>query len=912
MVPMNMSAGSHLSRFRGGIWIISFFVFLAPLTAVAQRDASVRGKLSDGAGSELMQDAMIAAIRTSDSALVSYTVARHDASFQIDHLPFGSYFLQISFLGYKTVYRELRLSADIPFVDLGMVNMEIAVTSLDSVTVLVPPLIMKGDTLEFNAGSFKTRPFAPLEDLLRKLPGVQVGMDGVIRVNGTEMDQLLVDGKPFFNGSTNIATQNLPAEIIGKVQVYDASSNDQSAFTGFDQGIKKKTINVVIKKNRRKGNFGKGTLGAGTTGAYSAGLNVNHFNGSQQVSLIGQATNINLPLSGAPPLSASDGNTGSNGITRLLNGGINYRDSRSKNTSLYGNYLYNNVHTVNNQVIGTKTILPHDSSTFNNARLAGLTIGRDDRVNINIEQKIDESSSLVARTNLDFQRNTYSQSQQSSLTGSLLSDTLYRSNSQNNNSRDGRSVSGNILFKHRFSASSRTFSADLNFLQSTMNINGFSHTQTSHFSPQFYYAALDLHSLDNSGNFRVAPTLSFTTPVNNHQALEIAYKFTYNKSNSDNRTFFYNASSKEYDLPDSLQSDNFINKYISNKISVNYKFQSNKFNLILGTGMQTDHLAGQNQTIGRTLQEHYFSLIPVVGLVCNFSSGKSLQLNYDGSPVQLSVQQIQPVSVTKDSLYIQKGNPDLSQPYTHTLALTYTSLVPGTQHLFSAGVSSSMTVNDIQNSTTQWANGAQIVMPVNVNGSFLIAGNICYSLPVIRLRSNLNFRADIHYLQDPEILNGERNITGNSMISSTVNWTVDIPDKVSLTLNAVSAFNIINYSLQKDLNTEYFTTALFADMSCYSKNWTFSCNEYYYLNNGLPTSFKRSLPFIAPAISRKLFKGKSSELKLTVYDLLDQQTGLSRSVTPNTIQDISTSGRGRYFLLSFTYNLSRFSPGKPR
>ncbi len=262
------------------------------LIAQTKNSGTVRGKLSDTTSHQNLKDATIAILDTNDSTMLVYGLTKADGTFSIDNIPFGAHLLMASFQGYKERYFTVNLSRTAPEANLGEVVMQTQPKELASVTVKAPPIVIKGDTAEFNAGQFKTKPNATAEDLLKKMPGMEVAKDGSVKAQGQDVKRVLVNGKRFFGDDPKMATRNLPTDMIDKIQVFDAQS-DQSAFSGFDDGNREKTINIITKKDRRKGMFGKGSIGAGDQGKYAASTNLSYFNGNRQISFIGQANNIN-------------------------------------------------------------------------------------------------------------------------------------------------------------------------------------------------------------------------------------------------------------------------------------------------------------------------------------------------------------------------------------------------------------------------------------------------------------------------------------------------------------------------------------------------------------------------------------------------------------------------------------------
>jgi hypothetical protein len=277
--------------------LLYHLLWLIPLTTLAQQPrqkTEIQGVAVDSVSGRPLRTASVSLLRARDSAYVMGTITDGDGRFRLRNVSTGSYRILVTFVGYRNASRRVTVTGQTPVLAVDSIRLSEQVNVLNEVVIQQEraPVSVKGDTLEFNANSFKTQPNAVVEDLLRKLPGVEVSRDGTIKAQGQTVNRVLVDGKPFFGNDAKIATRNLNADIVDKVQLYDQQS-DQSQFSGMDDGNRERTINLTIKRDKRKGYFGQNALGAGTDSRYQGRLNLNRFNNGRQLSLIGQANNIN-------------------------------------------------------------------------------------------------------------------------------------------------------------------------------------------------------------------------------------------------------------------------------------------------------------------------------------------------------------------------------------------------------------------------------------------------------------------------------------------------------------------------------------------------------------------------------------------------------------------------------------------
>src|SRR5436190_6495726 len=337
------------------------------LTSSAQKSGNVKGVVFDTIAKQSVPAATITVLQAKDSSLVTFTMTNSRGEFSLTNVPYGDYRLLVTHVNYHNVNKYFTINDANKNIDLANIEVSDKNKVLEEVVLMAeaPPVTLIGDTVQYNAGSFKTKPNAVVEDLLKKMPGIKVEKDGTVKAQGQEVKRVLVDGKEFFGTDPKIATKNLPADAVDKVQVYDKLS-DQAQLTGFDDGNSEKTINLKLKKDKKKGMFGKINDGAGTDGRYAGRLNANSFKGARQMSAIGMGnninaevfsfmdvlnftvalnqlknggSNINVNISPDDPLAGLLGGNNS-GINTTFGGGVNYNNIIGTKTDLQSNYLY--------------------------------------------------------------------------------------------------------------------------------------------------------------------------------------------------------------------------------------------------------------------------------------------------------------------------------------------------------------------------------------------------------------------------------------------------------------------------------------------------------------------------------------------------------------------------------------------
>ncbi|MCE3281844.1 MAG: hypothetical protein K0Q66_581, partial [Chitinophagaceae bacterium] len=822
---------------------------------------------------------------------------------------------------------------------------------LGNITVTSAPVVIKGDTTEFNAGSFKTKPNASTEDLLKKLPGVQVDKDGNVKAQGEDVKKVLVDGKQFFGNDPKMATKNLPADVIDKVQVYDAQS-DQSAFSGFDDGNREKTINIITKKDRRKGYFGKASVGAGDNERYAANLSVNRFNGNQQISFIGQANNTNQQNfsiqdilgvmgsggmfgGGAMQAMGGRGNIGNfigggtqSGITRTIAGGLNYNDAWSKKTAVSGSYFYNNLNVLNGNSKLRETFVQNDSSLFTSSNSFSRNRNQNHRFNFEIDHKIDSFNSILIRPSVNFQEsNGYSESDQVTTKGKFknINDLISTNNSVNN----GFNFNNSILFRHRFRKKGRTLSVNLTQAMNESetdrrNLN----YRNSYYSSSSFRDTTDLLSdIDREGK-TFGGNVSFTEPIDKKSQVELSYNYNNNSNISSQVTNRYTSSTAKY-VEDSLLTNDFHNRNTSHRVTANYRRQINKdWNYILGMGVQQATLESDNRTKHSLLSQSFYNYFPTLSIQYSKNRVKNLRFNYRGSTRQPNISQLQDVIDITNPLSIRRGNPGLKQEFNNNFNLMYTNFDIFTFRNFFVGVNGGVTSDKIVNylitnfkgqtnvvtaDSVVLGPGAQYSRPVNANGAYNISSFVNYGFPIKKIKANVNltttamFNRDISLVQDITETTATKAYTKNYILGERISFNMNLKDKFDLNFSSTSTYTIAKYSRQPELDANYFSQ-IFSLEPTYStkKGWIFGVDFDYNFTRGQSEGYNQSVPLLNASITKQLFKNKAGEIRLSAFDLLNQNQNITRTVQENYVEDVNTRVLQRYFMLSFTYNLRKF------
>lgn len=912
-----------------------FSLLFLSVTAMSQRSGHIKGVLTDTAARQPLSNATITILNSKDSSLVSFGRTNSNGAFSINSIDKGSYRLLITHVGYHNISKNFSISETLTDIDFGFIPATNQSVLLEEVTVSQEkaPVTIKNDTIEFNAGSFKTKPNAVVEDLLKKLPGVQVDKDGKVKANGEEVKKVLVDGKEFFGNDPKMATKNLPADAVDKVQVFDRKS-DQSRFTGFDDGNSEKTINLTIKPDKKNGLFGKVTAGAGDNSKYQGNFNINSFSGDRQLSAIGMANNTNrqgfsfldiLNFSGGLPGLGGrgggsvqiDGNAGlpiqgganNQGINTTWAGGLNYNDTWQKKNDFMSSYFFNRIQTDKEENQHQQWLLPGnnfvtDKHTVSNNR------NENHRINFSSDYKIDSANSIKFSSSLNMQQSVYSASSNYASIAAN-NDSLNDGRSASYTKGNGFSWSNNALFRHRFAKKGRTFSASLSANFNNSSNNGWLQSQNNYHQTAGIISDTinQVNDQTNKSNSYSA-VFSYTEPLSKKSLLEFSNNFTISHATAEKNTYdFDNASGKHNKLNEQL-SNNFLNDYTVNRTGLNYRFQEKDFNFAIGGALQEANLKSNFHVLGSdsALNRSYTNWLPNANLQYNINKYKNVRMFYNTYTRQPSVSQLQPVEDNTDPLYIKRGNPDLKQEYNHRLQANYMSFDPYQHTSFFATLNFSSVGNKIVNSDSAGAQGQIVTQPVNANGAYNLSVNTSWGFPLKKLKTSINVNSGLSKNHTIGFVNAAKNNINTWTVSQEVTFNYSYKELLDISAGANAGFNKATYSLQQQQNTQYWTQEYSFEANIYLPHgFSIASDINYNKRSGLSQGYNSEAAIWNAGVAKQLFKNKKGEIRFQVYDLLNQNIGVSRNTNQNYIEDVSYNVLQRFWQLSFTYNISRFA-----
>ena len=940
-----------------------FFLLLLPFiintAALAQKPTgNIKGMLLDTAAKQPLTGATISLVFTKDSTMANYAMSDKAGIFEIKDLENDTYKLHITFRGFEGWQKTVTISANRQNIDLGNIILKKDEHTLDTFTVTSDvPIQIKGDTTQFNASAFKTVPNANAEDLLKKLPGVEVDVDGNVKAQGEEVTKIYVDGKEFFGKDPKMATKNITAEMIQSVQVYDDMS-DQAKFTRIDDGTRTKTINIILKKNRRKGYFGRAIAGIGNNERYQTALTANRFNDTRRVSLVASSNNINKQGftsndivgrvggygSGGGQNTGTIRNTrvGGTGVGAGLNTassiGVNYIDKIGKKIDLTASYNFSSTRNRSEQNNFRESIFSNDSSATTVSNNISVNSNSNHQVNLKLEFYIDSMNSILYTPNIGFQHSdTYSQG--TATTVSVPSSKQqYLSNSKNSryeSQRDGVSINNELLYRHKFKKIGRTFT--LGYSNGTDRSNGSGTT----IAPNIFYKSdssisstiyQNYESSQKTSSSNNVITTSFTEPFSKKILLELNYAYTNRHSNSDKDAYDYNLVSKAFDIINKQQTNYFENDFIAHRYGANFRYRTIKYSFQFGGAVQISQLDNKseryqrsgNDSIIKTIQRST-NLFPTANFIYNFTKKRNLSIYYRGRTNQPTFDQLQDVPDLSNVLRIRIGNAGLKQEFGHNIDISFKTLNQLNNKYLNIFINGSQTSNRIVNSTDSLPYSTfkslglpdsiyrpgiqQLIKPINLNGAYNVSSNITLGIPFKKMKgSSVNFTSTVNYNHGLSMLYKILNVTNTFTISQSAGVNLDVKNKFNFGLRAKVSYSQARYSIALGKNNNaYYTQSYSTDINYYiTKSLIISTDFDYIRYSGQSAGYNSSVPLWNANIAKQLFKKKNGELKFSVNDILNQNQSITRTQSENYYSDSRTVVLKRYFLLTFTYNLNKF------
>lgn len=888
----------------------------------APANRSISGKLMDQVTEEPVPQANIRVLQQSDSTFVTGKASDNDGEFSIP-VGNGDFIVHISFIGYHDVYRNVEVNASTPRVRLGSVEMmhDNILLSETVVTAKAPEIVVKGDTLEYNADSYNVTESAVVEDLLKKMPGVEIDSEGNITVNGRAITKILVDGEEFFSDDPKVASRNLPAKMVDRLQVLERRT-EMAQMTGFDDGEEENVINLTVRPGMKEGLFGNAFAGYGSKERYEGNAMVNYMRNQDQYTFIGGINNTNnagfsdLASSMFGSMGGRGGRGrmfgGSNdGISTSANAGGNFSKQFAPNFKLGGNIRYgftdndveSNVFTQN--ILSAGNTLEQESNLANNR-------SQNFNMDFRLEWEPDSFTTIIFRPNASIYNNTRAEAGDYHTRRELTGDTINLGDSEYHSEGNGNNLGGNLDISRQLGTEGRVLSAQLRANRGESENNGSSVSNTFYYDGTRPDDLIDQRFTNISNNTSWRGFLSYVEPIGNNNFLQLAYEYSQNLSESDRDTRSLDEQGN-YTVLDSAYTRRLENRFSNQEVELN--FRSVRENYDYTVGFAVEPATSRSKTFIGTEQIHdteqkVVNYAPMAQFNYRWSRTQNLRVRYYGNTDQPSVTQLSPVVDVSDPLNIRYGNPDLKPSFRHRFNVRYRSSNPEKASSFSAYANMDYLTNDIVSSTfTDLSTGRRETTYENVAGNWNVNGRMIMNVPLRNIRFSIFSMSFASYSHANGFSNSEENLSQRINLSEVLGLNYR-SDPFDFSLRGNVNFNNVTNSLEGQQNQQYFNYGGSATTSV-NLPWdmTIESDINYATNAGYADGFQQNEWLWNASIQKQLFKQKNGTIRFKIYDILQQRSNISRSVTANFLRDTTTNTLTSYFMVHFVYRFNIFSGG---
>ncbi|MEB2780161.1 outer membrane beta-barrel family protein [Algoriphagus sp. C2-6-M1] len=911
----------------------------------AQSKLTIRGTVKDTTNIPLDYTSVLL-LSPKDSALVAYTLTNKDGEYQFKNVDKQPLLIKATYMGYLPIQKELVLP-ETGDLEVDEIQLMPILQELYEVVVKAAkaPLMMRGDTLEYDASKFKVPPGATLEELLRKLPGIQIDKDGNIVAQGQQVQKVTVDGRRFFGGNTKMATQNLNAESISKLQLYDDKS-EQSKLTGVEDGVKEKTLNVELKEEAKKGGFGKLSAALGTDGRWSANASFNKFDKVNQFSVIGYGNNVNqsgLSWDDLQEFRGSGafqfGDTGDFGFNG--SGGMSYISFSGGDNEESFEIPFNNLNSgySNNQAIGINYNYLKDKKDFSSnyfySRSDQTLESFNSRTNFlqdntsftSTDQSLQNNMAGHHRVNLRFQNeldsaNTITinaKGRLSTLTTSLAShQELIRSSTEQsqmdrNNQSDKWSgaFQGTAIYRHKFKKNGRNFAASISDTYSNADQNGIQKSVVDLMNstdPNTYFRNLDQLNLALNGSNLIKSSLLFVEPIKKIFFWETFYNFSQSKSQT-NRQVYDVESSDTQELNPEL-SRFFDNTITYNRFGSSIRYANKGSNLSVGLAASNYRLNGQfsvveaSEILGR-VDKNYLNFTPNVSYWKTMKGNKRINAGYAMGVSPPNISDLQPFKDISNPLYIREGNPDLEPEVSHSFNTGYSMYDPATFINLRFSFNSTFYQNQVvQNQTIDPETFVTTYKAGNVSGGQRYYPYLGFGFPIVKTKATAYLFANPSYSKSLSLINSIE--TETQTYSHNFGVNLDLTPLEWLSLYTGSSFRLskTKYEQNPSRNQDILNWSAYSNMNIkFPKDFYLDVKFNYNRYQNESFGFDQKVPILNAFVYKLLGEAKKWEVRLSAYDIFKQNQTISQYAGQNYVSTGRIETLSRYFLLGITYNM---------
>lgn len=913
-------------------------ISLATQQIKAQAQSIIRGSVLDTTDRKILVNATVNLLRAKDSVLISSVRTNKEGQFQLQHNKEGQYMLMVSYPQYADYLDRLNLELN-KDLDLKKIFLNTKEYLLKEVIVksTVSAIRIKGDTTEFRADSFRVTPNADVQELLKKMPGIQVNSKGEITAQGEKVNKVLVDGEEFFSDDPAVVTKSLRADAVDKVQVFDKKS-DQATFTGIEDGQKNKTINLQLKEDKKNGYFGKAELGSNFGQFGNAKLMANAFKGKKK--LAGFVTSDNTRFEALNWDESRNYGDGGNmtteigedgGVSMYFNGGGDYDEQNGLPNQLSIGGLFSNKWdkvSTNNSIQYQNLLINGKGSAYTKTILADSSI-----INNNTsEQRIDKKKYKYNTTNewgtdstglfkVIFKVADVLKDASADYAGQTTNETGRKINQSFRTTglnEDDKTIAANLSYRKKFAKKGRTISVltDLNFNDkkqdgSLLSDNSF----YDYFGNNIRTEKVDQLKTSQQNTSSINANIVYTEPLDKKAKTFLLFKYgvavgkndalreTYDRQKLSN--YIANAG-----LVDSL-SNHFVFNNQSHTGSLNFRYVEKKYNFIIGSGFGTAQYQLDNIENNTKRNIQFNNFIPAFSIGFNPKQQRRLKIDYSGKTINPTLQQIQPIIDNTDPLNVNIGNANLKQGFTNRVNISANDFKVLKNKYLGINASFSNTDNAISTSSVIDAFGKTTQQSINVQGSYNMNGSVWYGLDIYK-GLNLGINLGPNKSRFVNFVNNIRNVNDNKSMSYGLNFNYWGENAINFYTQFSASNNQTVSSIRPNASTNYWTYNAYGNIDIKLKKIKtyFSINiESRMFQKSIVFPNQRDVHIISPSVRKTFTKTDNWEMKLYAFDIFNQNSNIERNISSNFISENINNGIKRYFLFSVIYNFNK--NGKP-
>ena len=905
--------------------IYSFLLFLAFVySANAQNNIVVKGTVVDINSQLPLELATVYFTAVKDSTIIEYATTDKNGNFIINTKKYDKpVFLKVNYTGYQTYYEEQKGLTESK--DFGKLYMLENANVLNEVIVKseAPPITIKKDTLEFNAGSYKVRPDANVETLLKQLPGFDVDNTGKITVNGREVNQVLVNGKAFFDKDGAIAIKNLPADIIKKVQVSDFKTKKEE-LAKQESTSDYSSINITIDEKKNKGYFGKVLGGYGSDERYESSLMMNFFKNKQKISVLASSNNINSTgfsmdevfdnMGGGRNARGGGQGSGSGGkgITQSTLAGINYSDDWTKNLEFMSSYNFTNAVTKNESKSNQLSFLP-TGNILTEADSKTKNENTGNKANFELEYKINPSMQIVFAPKLNLSQSN-SNSSSSTFSENENGEALNESTAASHTESSNTSFANSINFNKTFEKESRNLSVVFNNNNTKNDSNGINISETIFYQDNKPNDERNQNAKNESKSDTYSLDVEYTEPVTDSLRLRFGTNFDWQSSMNDQKTFNFDDASQEYsDLNLSL-TNYTTSKQNSITPKVGISWQKSKFTLNVNSRTSIvefdNHSFYLNQTTD--LNKRYMLPYGTAQLRYKFNRSKNLTFKYDYSNALPSATQLMPVADLNNPLNSVVGNPNLNPIEKNTAGIDFKNFDFRTRSGYSLFLKGDYYNNDVVSTSIYDDSGKRNTTYVNISGTYSasLGGNWNQQIKKDAHTIRYGLRLSGNYNFDKGFTNAVLYYAKSVVITPSVYASYDYGEVLSIAPSYSLSYNETRYeNYSRDATSNVIHRINMQTTSYWPANLIFGNDFGYTYNSNISDDFKKDFFLWNTSLSYG-FLDKKLYAKVKVYDVLNQNQSATRTISPTSIRDEENTVLKRYVMFSLAYKIGNFAESK--